>query len=993
MMHQHLQEWKDSAVDPAIVALNCESLEDFEVQEFDQSASYPIAERLNWHVTRFGHQIRERSALRGWWVSGIDPLNDWGRMTWGRFKPDPDTPIIDQKKGEAAKYLSPKGEASRAIFLDVPLHIWESVSRRYGLEIGDSSSFWQWVWNHPQIPLILCEGEKKAGCLLSLGYVAIALPGITTGARSRDSQGRELAQPVLIPEISHFLAPGREFVVCFDYETKRKTLRAVARETNKLSWLIKVAGCNCSVIHLPGPEKGVDDFVIGQGAEAFALAYTGRKSPEEWLTDRLSRLDFPVSDRVNSRYLGELNYPDSAKLIGIKSAKGTGKTHSYESIVQAAHQNGQPVIMVGHRVQLVQATCNRVGLDYVTEIRSSDTARLLGYGLCIDSLHQESQARFNPEHWKNPIVIIDECEQVFWHLLEAKTEVKKHRIQILQNLLTLLENALESESGRVFVSDADLSNLSIEFIQNLCRNKVKPWVIQNDWQATDEGSWLVSHYNQNEPLQWFAALNREIESGGNVLIATHSQKAKSRWSTRTLETVLAARFPDKAILRIDSQSIADPGHPAYGCVSNLNEVLGKYNIVICSPSIETGVSIDIKGHFSSVWGCFQGVSPENSTRQALARLREPVPRHIWIAKRGIGAIGGGSTSYKQLILSQRQLAQANLTLSQAIASTDLEELNCSASALDCWAKLASRINAGMIRYRDAVLKGLQAEGHYLVDADLPSDPAELAELKSEIVATRNEQHARECLAIAEAEELTPKQFEELKGQKAKKIEEVYQERKFILQERYKVPVTPELVGKDDEGLYPKWRLFYFLSLGRDFLSDRDKQTAEGEIKNGKAWFPTFNRSQLGAAIATLELMGLTRLLNPGKLYSKQSRTVLEIAEFALRYRREIKDTLNVTVNAKQTPIQIAQTLLSRLGLKLQYQGRLYVLPSDDRFDCGEDDGNGDGPTRERCYSFAEVDDGREAIYRAWFDHDLARLEAAMSTPSIEDKEIDGEAAA
>jgi hypothetical protein len=87
-------------------------------------------------------------------------------------------------------------------------------------------------------------------------------------------------------------------------------------------------------------------------------------------------------------------------------------------------------------------------------------------------------------------------------------------------------------------------------------------------------------------------------------------------------------------LRIDSESVSDPSHPAFGCIAHLNEILTKYDLVIASPSLETGVSIDIKGHFSAVWGIFQGVQSANSVRQMLARLRETVDRHIWV--RGCG---------------------------------------------------------------------------------------------------------------------------------------------------------------------------------------------------------------------------------------------------------------------------------------------------------------------------------------------------------------------
>jgi len=41
------------------------------------------------------------------------------------------------------------------------------------------------------------------------------------------------------------------------------------------------------------------------------------------------------------------------------------------------------------------------------------------------------------------------------------------------------------------------------------------------------------------------------------------------------------------ILRIDSESLAEPTHPAYGCMTSLNQVLGNYDVVLASPVIET----------------------------------------------------------------------------------------------------------------------------------------------------------------------------------------------------------------------------------------------------------------------------------------------------------------------------------------------------------------------------------------------------------------------
>ena len=42
---------------------------------------------------------------------------------------------------------------------------------------GEALGFWAWVMAHPEIPVCLTEGEKKAACLLTLGYVAITYGG------------------------------------------------------------------------------------------------------------------------------------------------------------------------------------------------------------------------------------------------------------------------------------------------------------------------------------------------------------------------------------------------------------------------------------------------------------------------------------------------------------------------------------------------------------------------------------------------------------------------------------------------------------------------------------------------------------------------------------------------------------------------------------------------------------------------------------------------
>ena len=176
----------ESAIHPALIAANFFHIEGATVYDYlFISKDLP---RTNPGRISSGFLRRYQHAeLGGWWVSGLDPYNNWERMVWGRFKPT--HPRIDSK-GRFIKYESPPKTPNRVTYFDVPDCIWDKVAKRYGikrynsplaLRLRDRSrplNFWEWVLAHPEIPIILCEGEKKAAALLSLGFVAIALPGI-----------------------------------------------------------------------------------------------------------------------------------------------------------------------------------------------------------------------------------------------------------------------------------------------------------------------------------------------------------------------------------------------------------------------------------------------------------------------------------------------------------------------------------------------------------------------------------------------------------------------------------------------------------------------------------------------------------------------------------------------------------------------------------------------------------------------------------------------
>ena len=534
----------------------------------------------------------------------------------------------------------------------------------------------------------------------------------------------------------------------------------------------------------------------------------------------------------------------------------TGKTKLLESVVAQARKQQQKVLVIDRRVQLGYGLCLRFGLPYITEVPKSKDPQL-GYGLCIDSLHPLSQAQFNPDDWFNSIVIVDEVEQVLWHGLNSST-CKNRRVEILQCLKSSIQNVLGNR-GQLYVADADSSDIALDYLITLSGIDIQPYIISNNWQKEGDAAWNIYNYTGKTPKKLVKDLETHIRDGGKPLVCLSAQKLSSKWGTQNLEAYFRAQFPALKILRLDSESLSDPNDNAYNCITDLDRVLRNYDLVLASPCLETGSSIELQNHFTSVWAIAQGVQSDNAVRQTLARLRCNVPRHLWCASYSYQKIGNGSTSIPALITSGHRLTQLNIRLLQQsdLISWDIDT-NFQAESLLCWAKMAVRYNASTINYRESILSALKAEGHTILDSKeapitVNSQPIESPSLVEVISEIRQHNYDSECKMNAYSPLLTQLQYHALKKRIVKTIAQRHSIRKYELQQRYSLPVTSALVALDDYNWYQKIRLHYFLTLGRPFLADRDAKVAKKIISqgNGSLFLPDFNSSQLGAIVGIM----------------------------------------------------------------------------------------------------------------------------------------------
>ncbi|MBS3030826.1 MAG: DUF3854 domain-containing protein [Dolichospermum sp. DET50] len=969
------QEWLDSGVDPEIIQLNVITLTGNTTHEYllsdaiaklgdgkqtPHSSQYTTTE-VSRILYRYHHTLNG-----GWWCSGVDPLNKYQLMQWGCFKPN--TPRLDPKKNKPIKYEHPPGVGTRAFFLRVPKGIWQMISDIHGVPIGDYEEFWEWVLIN-NLPIIFCEGAKKAAALLSCGFIAVALPGINGAYRKVETNWKKHN---LIPDIQLFATQKREITICFDNDPKPTTKLNVKKAINATSRLLKAKKCSVKITNWEYPQKGIDDVLMAHGKEVVETIIKDALPVAQWQTRGFYQLSRKINLNLNQRWLskkeGENNFLGVdlgdvlsrilEKIIGVKSPKGTGKTEGLKPLVDKLVSEGYSVYLISHRIQLCQALCTRLGVPYVDDVINGKADRNKGFGVVVDSLHGQGKGQFDVENdayllTNKYVVIIDEIEQVLWHLLNSTTEVKEHRTEVIKQLQLLLFNA-----DKIVGLDADLTDVSLDFIQDAIKCKDDEFfIINNEYK---EGGYQIFNYEETTPVNWLRDLLKTVDNGDKVLVCTDSQKIKGKFSTQTIEAQIIKKFPELKpfILRIDSETIADPEHPAYGCINKINEIISQYIIVLLSPSVGTGISIDIKNHFASVWGSFQGVQSENAVRQQLMRLRDNVPRYLWINKTGLSWEGDGSTSLYSITDSHKKQFKLHLNQLRAADLEILEDrINTNDSALNCYAKMACRINNEMGDYRQIILKNLVNEGNTIINKCDDDDET----TKEEITTLRDENYLkeREEISAINVDDLDDEKYRNLVNKKGKTKSDKHREKKYSIKKRYQVDVTPDLILRDDNGYYPQLRLHYFLTIGFDHAMDRDKKPAKKVRDDEAVFLPDFNRSQRMAKLRILRSLNIPQIIELDK-FSQTDPLLTDMADKVKGNMWDVGMFLG-KLHPDMTPIQILRKILKQLGLSLDKVGR---------------EGSGE---RNWIYKVSGLDDGRDEIFEKWYQQDTQDNEKCINT--------------
>ncbi len=905
--------------------MNVRSLSGNEIYEYLLYALPQTARRNDGRLRDSYLKQYSHATLGGWWCNGLDPLNNWQPMEWGRFKPD--QPRISFEKRKSVKYESPAKTPNRVTYFNVPEHLWEKIALRYNikrylsplaLRLFDRLHprlFWEWVQLHAEIPVIICEGEKKASCLLSLGFVAIALPGIWNGRVGKQDFDERL-HPDLIP----LAQPGRKFIILFDYESNPKSRWQVFQATIRTGKAIEAAGCSCEVAQLPGPAKGVDDFVVERKENAL-------KQLTAIINDAKTLRDYQRSFRLKKRGLNKYK-PDvcinvkyltqaieklpSSGLVVIWSDMGTGKT---ELMRWWREQHPKTRFLnCGHRVNLLKNLANRLQTEMYSALCSGDLAKVEALSITIDSLHKLNTAYLN-----YGCVFIDEACQYLTHLLHSKT-CKSHRAQILEVLEYIVYNA-----ELVVIADAHMEDITIDFFRAMRPKGETPFIYKNEWK---NGGRTIYWYEGDNSSAIVADISAALLSGEKIMVVSDSKRF-----IKKLEQLLTVQvFEDKSssketsdnrrrIWSIHSENSGSDENVAF--IKDITNAVKSIDALLASPSLATGVDIP-DYHFDAVFGVFHGISQTaTECAQQLHRYRPIVPFHVWVAPRPpFGYRDTNPTKIKERLLTTNEMTAFLLKIDKSTGKRGVEK----DWALDAYCQIMAYRHSSLNNLRTDLHDLLEEMGNCFVSVGAQDDDMAKQRLLDAGVAL----DAAYYSAVTNANLITATEYRSRKTKDYLKPEEIYECEKFRLFDSYGMEVTPELVEKDDSG-----RLYSALATLEGILQEPDGTVVDPNTQKQYPAPPTIvaqkdhhdrnnlplcmdwgNYSARWLAYFNLGLPAILKRLVAGGQVTAKDPDLLRMTAIAIHCAAHVKAILGFTVPSDCKPIWLLGTLLEQLGLKL-----------------------------------------------------------------------------
>ncbi|MDJ0511579.1 MAG: hypothetical protein QNJ64_20355 [Crocosphaera sp.] len=656
-------------------------------------------------------------------------------------------------------------------------------------------------------------------------------------------------------------------------------------------------------------------------------------------------IELTEEDLVDGKYLPSellIELMPKQGIINLKSAKGSGKSHLNEELIKYLRKDGFQIISIVARIVLGRGQAQAWGIEW--QIDTDDPLcrqvnRLTIYenqatlGLCFDSIW-----KLYHRNLEKTAVFLDESELGLTHLLASST-CKEKRPLLLKSFQKIIHEVLALK-GLVLLSDADLTDVSVDYIRSLAPPNTPMFTIVNPEKTISYKAYIISE------KRWVKQeILNAIEAGERIIIATDSQAEAER-----MERELHKQFPDKIINRIDSKTVEDQWGKDY--VERVNESIKteKPDILIHTPSMSTGTSIDgkingtideeVKHWFDKVFGIFVGVLTPSQCRQSLMRYRATVPRYIYIRTAGM-IRGNRSFDPVEINKSLFEYHKQGLDIFDIIKTIEVSDnrelLEKLALILDpetgqwnnphlhTYSQFKARDNFGLANLREIFTQELMEEGHEVIKINTKG--CEVLLTTQEFIDGEKEQgeaiYRETSSAIATSNDISLEQAQAIMRKATATVAERHEATKaFITEEIPGIELTTDFINeyivKDRRRSLNAIKLFWKLLNPEAALyydqkeySHQFRQFAIHEIvylPDIRAYYPL---------VKELTDLGILEVIaNPEKEYTQGDPWLEEFKQKCLWRRHRLHRLFNIIVTKNTLTVHLLSRFLEKIGLGL-----------------------------------------------------------------------------
>jgi hypothetical protein len=297
-----------------------------------------------------------------------------------------------------------------------------------------------------------------------------------------------------------------------------------------------------------------------------------------------------------------------------KGFQGVGKTEAGTREIAAitAADPTTSITATCHRVSLTRKLTNdvtRAGVSGMAFYQDDDfDTASPRKGICSHSLFKLLRQIENKERYAMPdVVFADEIQQILRDLVDGIIDYKP---AVWAAFCEIIKNA------RYFIGlDADISPSTVRFIQR-CRTGEPVRIVEathSPWQGRE-----VRVYDDKE--RFLNRYSNDLNAGKKVLYGTNAKKR-----ARKMQALCKERGLKTLALHSDSSG----GDAQQDFIGNASVESMKYQVLIYSPSVGTGVSID-NDHYDVVYLDFADWLTSADCVQIALRYRRNVPMHVYI---------------------------------------------------------------------------------------------------------------------------------------------------------------------------------------------------------------------------------------------------------------------------------------------------------------------------------------------------------------------------